>query len=322
MNSCTTKLDLVTYFDASYCESLKSEHLEQLAAACPNLCRLNLRSNSDCLKSLQGLHIICDNCKNLQGLNLMDIAVTEVESHTQLWEILSNMKLTHLAIDLCILLPSVDDDKQKEKLIDLYQKCKDIRALECCTKYKTELFGESTMMLSQFSSLYHCVFTVNRNPYPIEVNDIITNCQELKCLNYSNNSFKLSFPFLLVSLCHNLQQIFLKASRTQIPDAFMSSLSVHGGLVHVVLFVKSVTSKGISMLITNSPKLMIFHAFLYEVMTIGKQTRREFEALLKKGFSQHRLFKLGSYRTVLRDQLYTDTHQQEYENSTDLLSLW
>ena len=38
----------------------------------------------------------------------------------------------------------------------------------------------------------------------------------------------------------------------------MSSLSAHGGLVHVVLCVRSVTSEGITVLVVNSPKLMIF----------------------------------------------------------------
>ena len=42
----------------------------------------------------------------------------------------------------------------------------------------------------------------------------------------------------------------------------MNSISAHGGLVHVELFVKSVTSKGITVLVTHSPELMIFHVFL------------------------------------------------------------
>ena len=44
-----------------------------------------------------------------------------------------------------------------------------------------------------------------------------------------------------------------------IPDNFISSLSAHGGLVHVVLCVKSVTSEGVTVLVMNSPKIMTFN---------------------------------------------------------------
>ena len=317
-----TNLNFVTDFDASYCESVTSKHLEQLAVVCPNLYRLNLRSNGDCLKSLQGLRMIADYCHNLQGLNLMDIPAAEVENHLQLWKILSNIKLTHLALDLCILLPSVEDDEHKEKLMCLYQKCSGIRALQFSTKYETKLFDTSAILLSQFPSLCHCVFTVNRNPYPIAVDSIVNCCKKLKYLNYSNNFVKLSFIILSVSLCQNLQQIFLKASRTDLPDTFTSSLSAHGGLEHVVLFVMSVTSEGIATLVRNSPKLMTFHSVLFEVVYVGGCTRCEFESKLKEEFSQQQLFEVGSYKVVRRDQLYTDTDQQDYEHNTDLLPLW
>ena len=41
----------------------------------------------------------------------------------------------------------------------------------------------------------------------------------------------------------------------------MASISSHGGLVHVVMNVKLVTSEGITALVTNSPNLLTFHAF-------------------------------------------------------------
>ena len=69
LNFSITDLSFVTEFDASHCESLTSEHLEQLAIVCPNLCRLNLTSNSDCLNSLQGLRTIASQCHSLQGLS-------------------------------------------------------------------------------------------------------------------------------------------------------------------------------------------------------------------------------------------------------------
>ena len=115
---------------------LCSEHLEQLAIACPNLQRLNLRQkmshdhdlgvhSTQCLISLRGLHAIANLCHNLQGLNLLNIPVNEVENQTQLWEILSGMKFTHLAVELCVLLPTVNDE---QNLINLFSKCRRLQA--------------------------------------------------------------------------------------------------------------------------------------------------------------------------------------------------
>ena len=95
LNSSFNNLDSVIEFDFSY-KSLQSDHLEQLAVMCPNLQRLDLSHNTECLKNLQRLHTIAKCCHNLHGLNLFGIQVTKVENHMQLWEILSSMKLTHL----------------------------------------------------------------------------------------------------------------------------------------------------------------------------------------------------------------------------------
>ncbi|XP_065908136.1 uncharacterized protein [Dysidea avara] len=113
-------LSCVTHVDFSYCYSLRTGHLEQLAIACPNLQRLDLKICDYCLESLQGLQAIASHCYNLQGLNLLGICVSKVEDQTRLWEILSNMKLTHLGVEYCILRLEVTN---KEKLIYLYQKC-------------------------------------------------------------------------------------------------------------------------------------------------------------------------------------------------------
>ena len=82
-------LTSVTHFDASYYGGLYPGHLEQLSIACPNLKRLNLCGNSNCLKNLQGLHSLANNCKNLQALNLKNIYTHDHEYDcVQLWEIL------------------------------------------------------------------------------------------------------------------------------------------------------------------------------------------------------------------------------------------
>ena len=105
-NLLTSNLKFVTEFSVSFSESFLSEHLQQLAVVCPNLHRLNLQDSKHCLKDLQGLRATASYCHNLQGLNLMGIPVTEVEDETQLWEILTGMKLTHLVVHLCVLSPT------------------------------------------------------------------------------------------------------------------------------------------------------------------------------------------------------------------------
>ena len=53
-----------------------------------------------------------------------------VESYLLLWELLSSIKkLTHLAIDLCMLIQS-SDSSDREKLIGMLRKCGSLKALE------------------------------------------------------------------------------------------------------------------------------------------------------------------------------------------------
>ena len=95
-------------------------HLEQLAIACPNLEQLNLGRAENCLQSLQGLHAIVNTCQNLQGLNLVGIPVSSVESYLLLWELLSSIKkLTYLAIDLCMLIQSSNCDSADKETLNI-----------------------------------------------------------------------------------------------------------------------------------------------------------------------------------------------------------
>ena len=104
IDTSVTSLSSVTYFDASCCRVLYPGHLEQLSIACPNLQRLDLSRNSNCLNNLQGLHSLADNCESLQALSLMDVHVDDCEYDcVRLWEILCTMRLTQLAIEACMI---------------------------------------------------------------------------------------------------------------------------------------------------------------------------------------------------------------------------
>lgn len=54
------------------------------------------------------------------------------------------------------------------------------------------------------------------------------------------------------------------SKNTDLSDTFMNAISAHNGLIHVVLYVNTVTSEGVSVLVSNSPKLIEFHASLFD----------------------------------------------------------
>ena len=183
-------LKFVIHFDLSCCEYLLSDHLEQLAVTCPNLQQLNVMDSDECLRNLRGLQAIATYCDNLQGLNLLGIPVTEIENQVQLWQILSNIQLTHLAVCLCVMEPVVVNDRNK--LIEVYQKFVVLKALEfhstsspdyCCYEHE-KLSGRETLLLSYFPVLEFCIIN---NIHLLALQHIINNCKELKYLNCSSS---------------------------------------------------------------------------------------------------------------------------------------
>ena len=127
-------LRFVTDTDFSEDQAFQSDQLEQVALMCPNLKRLGLSTIS--LNSLQGLRTVATCCHNLQGLNLLRIPVTEVENQLQLWKILSNLKLTHLALEMCIMRPLRDDSIYMQRLISLFQNFIHLLALHLAPSFR------------------------------------------------------------------------------------------------------------------------------------------------------------------------------------------
>jgi len=289
--------------------SLHSGHLEQLAIACTNLQRLNLDGCSDCLKSLQGLRAIASHCECLQGLNIGHICISNVEGHILLWEILSDMKLTHLAMKFCVLRSH--KAAITKALICLYQKCctiKGIQLNDCFCKGSSA--NKDALMLSYFPSLNYCNLKYERKP--VMVQDVINNCKEL---NYIKFSCCQSTSLNLVHN-HNLQQLYIGASRTIVPDEFMTSVSAHGGLVHVVMIVQSSTAEGITSLVRNSPKLI---TLCVSAQTIHRLSVENFNATLKERFCNRRLFTAGHYTC---DKHIGNVDSILWEQGTNFLPLW
>jgi len=316
LNYKIKNLEFVTDLDISLSGILYSEHLEQIAIQCPNLQRLNLKHNKDCLKTLDGLHAIATSCCNLQGLNIMNISVEEVENHTRLWQILGNMNLTQLGVEMCILLPAVRGNPQK--VVSLFQKCTNLKALE--TNYfvcKSCLLDKSQVDLSYFLSLQHCVISINHRCRNTALQSILS-CKELKCLRYSDNIDV--GQSLSVVHSHNLQQIQIESAFSDIPDTFMSTISIHGRLVHVVLHVRSLTREGITTLVTNSPKLrtlhIVIHAKIYD-RNHAILDPNVLENHIRHMFPYRPLFTTGCCTIIQGYKQFVDE-----ECSTDLLSLW
>ena len=232
-------------------------HLEQLAIACPNLERINIRDSSRCLQNLKGLHAIVDKCKNLQGINLAGIPISRVECHLLLWELLSSVKkLTHLAIHLSMLTHHGNcDDVDQQKLIGLLKSCSNLKALEVRDDEHWDYceVDSKDFLFSHFPSLVHVKLRRTRYTGSFYT---ITNCHQLKYLYYYNNwnasIHHISLPSF--SSCH-LQQLYM--NRIDLSAASAHVLSAHGGLEQVILYDVEITTSAITTLISNSPNLTL-----------------------------------------------------------------
>jgi len=327
---CVRSLYSVTHFDVTRYASLLPDHLEQLAIACPNLQQLKLRNCYECLKNLHGLSVIANHCHDLQGLNILGIPVAKLESQIRFWEILSNVKLTHLGLQFCVISLCKEKAVYQDMMINLYQKCSRLLALESpckilsCEDCKLSDVKDS-LLLSHFPSLKYCRLS---NRTSTSVQDIISNCKELKCFRIRNSTCTLRRLSLSAAHNHNLQQLFIQ-SHINIPDSFISSISAHGGLVHVFLSVATVSIAGIKTLIRSSPELLTFHCVLEICDKYHRHLPKEVFLLLtdklKQEFHNQKLFYAGSYRLFQRsDHINSGIRlwNSRFLEYTDLHILW
>ena len=304
-------IEFLTHFSCSGYEFFNSDHLEKLAIACPNLQQLNLIGNVHCLKKLQGLRAIALHCRKLEGLDILQISVDEVECCVQLWEILADLQLTYLAIDMCCLFCFEENDQtNKEIIIGLHQKCVKMRALEVypithCTKCDE---NKLPLVLSNFPLLIHCITMRIEN---------VKISERLRYFWYVGDNYT-SWP-LSITIC-NLEQLCIEGHQLAVPDNFMHVVSAHGGLVLVILDVASVTKHGIVALVENSPNLITCH--IYVKAKNNCHISRDFRSRLKKKYSQRKLFLCGSChlsKGVMPPNLLRVLHVC---GSMDFFSLW
>ena len=308
---CISNLSSVSNVDFSGVRSIYSEHLEQLANACPMLYRLNLMDCASCLQSLQGLCTIVYKCKNLQGLSLVGIPVSKVESYLYLWELLSSVKkLTHLAICLCMLTQSSNhDNTDKQKLISMLRSCGNLKALEIqqqyhCTECNSNCNVED-LLFSHFLSLAY--LKLSQAQYSGAFKYAVTNCHQLKYLYCGTNlrsEVRLILP--LSSSCH-LQQLCMEGLQyVNLSAPSIQVLSAHGELEKVVLLVKSITTSAVTTLIGNSPNLILLYVVTKEPLCDENDAsvdQKDFIDTLSKTFPCSKFLTDGDF--VLRKAQYT-----------------
>ena len=300
-------IKFLTHFNATGCGFFYSGHLEQLAIACPNLQLLNLRKNVNCLRNLRGLHAIATACRKLKGVNISGISVDEVENCTKLWEILVDLQLTYLSIDLCCLLCFEGDDHTNEIIIGLHQNCLKMKSLESfcfvhCTKcVKTE----QPLQLSNFPALIHCVTT--------HINDV-NICERLRYLWYRSEN--IWWPWSIANC--NLQELCIESRQLALPDSFMNKISVHGGLVHVILNVNAINQNGIAILIGNSPNLITYHVYIRWLPFDPKK----FKSTLEKKYSDRKLFLYGSCCLAKGEMPTNEFHNLLVHGNLNFVSFW
>ena len=326
--NCTNHLHAVSYADMSY-SGIRVSNLEQLAVVCPNLQRLNLKGNGGCLAYLKGLNAIVYACQNLEGLNLAGIQSISLHSYLDLWELLSSIKrLTHLAIDLCMLKP-IDSD-HKGCLINMLKRCHSLKALELhCGRWCSECSKNKDFIFSHFPSLTYCRmsdFVYSGFKYAI------TNCHKLKYL-YEEFAFEeLENLLPLSNVCH-LQQLYidsLNATYFNVTDELTHALSAHGGLECVVLHVNTITFSSLITLIKNSPNLVLLHVSSNKALFGESCQKLYYKEKAKEMFSYHKLFAIGSFKVWVAGTVCVPIHVTSSQHvvehadlfNTDLNSLW
>ena len=325
---CISNFDSVSnvnFFDVN----IYPGHLEQLAIACPNLERLNLRNAQNCLQSLQGLHAIVDTCQNLQGLNLVGIPVSSVESYLLLWESLSSIKkLTYLAIDLCMLIQCSNcDNADKEKLIGMLGKCGSLKALEmmeCVYNCKDcqNVPSVNDLLFSHFPSLVYV--RLSQAWCTTALKYTIINCHRLKYLFYETYLISEACTILpLPSSCNLHQLCIVSKYGINLSAPSVHVLSAHGELEQVVLYVKSITTSAITTLISNSPNLMSLYIETMEPLcdengvSLDREDCNKYKDTVSKTFSYHKLLTtsdfvfIGNYKSLC----YSSETPSHYFNS-------
>ena len=215
----------------------------------------------------------------------MGMLIQDINFCLQVWEILSGMKLTHLTINGSFVGEFIEKDSVQEKqLVALFKQCITLQALQLVAE------NNSCELLSHFLSLRYC--RVISKGQSTCIQNILTTCKKLRYF-YCRVTFADDPPQLPLLIQNNLQQLCISnyPQNIHLDDNFMKVVSAHGGLIHVILCVYAVTSKGVATLINNSPNLLYF--------VLAERTLNDsFKTSLRKKFSHRQLFTSGVFYQI------------------------
>ena len=97
----------------------------------------------------------------------------------------------------------------------------------------------------------------------------------------------------------------------------MSSVSAHGGLVHVIMRVRTLAVKSVTFLVRHSRKLLMLHSQILRLV-MDMVDVENFNVTLRKILWNRRLFIAGHYMLMLADYWYDDSREVLWEQDTDL----
>ena len=174
------------------------------------------------------------------------------------------MKLTHLAMDLCLLK---HDDSVKDRIKSLFSQCRFLQAIElfnfdlpcsCCEKFTSE----DLLQFSYFSKLSYCRIDMCHFHSAI-VHDALAGCNALSTLHIRCSSMyflPLSVSSCIFSRHCALKRLCLLSDCAVISEEFMKTVLAHNELEQVVLFAHEITFRSIIALVKNSSMLVTFRA--------------------------------------------------------------
>ena len=218
------------------------------------------------------------------------------------------MRLTYLSIDT--LSSSRIDDERDEQLAALFRQCRTLQALEL----RAPEAGSCYELLSHFPSLEYLSIGISQRSTCAQ--EVLAACNKLKYFRVHFDTFAKLPPLTVHN--SNLQELCILSRSTDLDDKFIDSLSAHGGLVHVVLLVNSMTTNGIASLIKNSPNLLTC------LLGFCKKNEKHLNSLstsLGKKFGHRKLYTSGLslIRQVKNNDSVTGA---EWLQNTNLLTLW
>ena len=245
--------------------------------------------------------------------------MSSVESYLLLWELLSSIKkLTHLAIDVCMLIQySNCDSADKEKFIGMLRNCVSLKALEIidhkCKGCKN-VHSVNDLFFSHFPSLVY-VRLLFKARCTTAFKYIITNCHRLKYLYYERDLDSEAHVTLPSSSSCHLQQLFVSSFNINLSTPSVHVLSAHGELEQVALYVKSITTSAITTLISSSPNLMLLYIVTIKPLcdengvSLNWEDCNKYKDTVSKTFSYHKLLTTGDF-ILEEDSFYHYKHFQ------------